>query len=216
MELVEFVQQRTAEGDRVLLEAVPLYPWLGLALPAIGRREVISVAAPDRAMLDPIEFSTEKLFGRSLADSNLDQVREVLSRFNVNWVIVRNRPWQEFFRRLSGSSGEAIGPYEAFKLSDDRSRFLIGEGEVRAGINRLELRNVASRKDHVVLRYRFHPGWVCDAPASIECFPTPDTSGGLILVRHPAPTTVLRFDPARALSASWPAAASGRTSLAGN
>ena len=99
-----------------------------------------------------------------------------------------------------------MGPYAAFAAGRDHSRFLIGSGEVHASVNRLELRDVKCPEDYVVLRYRYYPGWVCNAPSTIEAFPTPDNSGGLLLVRHPSPTTVLRFDPARALHTPWPAA----------
>jgi hypothetical protein len=51
---------------------------------------------------------------------------------------------------------------------------------------------------------------VCDGPATIEPFATPDNSGGLLLIRHPSPTTVLRFDPARALHVPWPVTAAPR------
>jgi hypothetical protein len=121
-------------------------------------------------------------------------------------VIVRYPPWHEFFRTIAGGPGLAVGPYEAFHLGHDHSRFLVGTGDVIAGINHLELRNVRSPKAYVVIRYRYHPGWVCDGPSTIEPFPTPDESGGLLLIRHPAATTVLRFDPALALRAPWPTA----------
>ena len=202
VDLVDFIRQRTVDGDRLLLEAAGPYPWLGLGLPAITHREIISTVYPD--VFDPIQFLTWRLFGRSAEDASIDQVREVLDRFNVNWVIVRYDPWHEFFRKLTGGRGEAIGPYEAFKLRADHSRFLVGAGEVRASVNRLELRKVSSPEDYVVIRYRFHPGWVCSGPSTIEPFPTPDDSGGLLLIRHPAPTTVLRFNPARALRTPWP------------
>ena len=57
---------------------------------------------------------------------SVDRVKEVLARFNVNWVIVRSAPGHDFFRKLAGRPGEAIGPYEAFNLGADRSRFLVG------------------------------------------------------------------------------------------
>ena len=202
VDLIAFIQNRTVDGDRLLLDAAPPYPQLGLGLPAITHREIISTVFPDFS--DPVQFTVDGLFGSTAENASRERVKEVLARFNVNWVIVRRDPWHEFFHKLTGGPGEAIGPYEAFKLGAEHSRFLVGSGEVQASINRLELRQVSSPQDYVVLRYRYHPGWVCDAPASIEPFPTPDKSGGLILVRHPSATTVLRFDPARALRTPWP------------
>jgi hypothetical protein len=128
----------------------------------------------------------------------------MLSRWNVRWVIVRTTLWHKFFRTVVGGHGEDLGPYEVFDMGGQPSRFVVGTGEVRAAINCLELRNVVCPKDYVVIRYRYHPGWVCDAPGTIEPFPTPDHSGGLLLIRHPSPTIVLRFNPSRALRAPWP------------
>jgi hypothetical protein len=208
VELIDFIRYRTLANDRILLEAAQPYPFLGKILPAIAQREIFSSVFPD--LQDPIQFACAPSFGRSAEEWSVDQVREVLARFNVNWAIVRDPPWREFFRKIAGRPGMALGPYEAFALGRDHSRFLVGSGEVLSGVNRLELRNVGSPQDYVVIRYRYHPGWVCDGPGTIEPFPTPDDSGGLLLIRHPAPTTVLRFDPVRALRTPWPAACSAR------
>ncbi|MGO9111962.1 MAG: hypothetical protein ACLP9L_22275, partial [Thermoguttaceae bacterium] len=195
VQLINFIQRRPIEGERVLLEGAWPFPWLGLGLPAITHREIISTTFPDD--YDPIQFTPKQLFRHSPKEISADQARQIMARLGVNWVIVRSDHWQQYFRKLAGGPDETFGPYAAFHVSRDRSRFLVGAGEVRAGTNRLELQNVSSPEGYVVLRYRYHPGWTCDAPSSIERFPTPDNSGGLLLIRHPSPTMRLRFDPKR-------------------
>lgn len=201
--LIDFVQHGTVAGDRVMLEAAGPYPWVGRGLPVATNREVISTAFPD--LFDPIQFLSSRLFGHARDSLSFDRAGEMLGRYGVNWVIVREGPWKEYFRKLHGAPEATLGPYEAFHVSREHSRFLVGTGEVHASVNRLELRNVGSPHDYVVLRYRYHPGWTCDPPSTVEPHPTDDGGGGLLLIRHPSPTTVLRFDTARALRTPWPA-----------
>lgn len=200
--LIDFIQQGTVEGDRVMLEAAGPYPWVGRGLPVATNREVISTAFPD--VFDPIQFLPWRLFGHTHDDLSPAQARETMSRFSINWVIVRGDPWKAYFRKLFGPSAKILGPYEAFHVSNEHSRFLLGTGEVHAAVNHLVLENVSSPQDHVILRYRYHPGWVCEGSATVESYPTGDDSGGLLLIRHPTATTVLWFDTDRALRASWP------------
>ena len=175
--LIDFIQHRTLENDRILLEAAWPYAQFGKILPAITHREVISTTFPD--VDDPIEFHSYRLFGRST-----ESVHRSGSR--GSGAVQRQLgdcPLPALARILPEDRGRtrpSAGPYEAFAVGGGHSRFLVGTGEVLAGVNRLELRNVGSPQDYVVIRYRYHPGWVCDGPSTIEPFPTPDDSGGLL------------------------------------
>jgi hypothetical protein len=112
--------------------------------------------------------------------------------------------WDEFFRELTASEGIQVGRYRAFRISHDTSRFLVGSGDVSASVNRIELRKVQPADGCVVIQYRYHPGWVCDPPASLEPYPVPEHPAGLMLVRDPPANLVLRFDPLRAVRQPWP------------
>ena len=200
--LLEFIDTRTAPNERLLVEAAGPSHWFVQTLPAALHRELIGSAFPDHH--DPVQFLPESLFGKSAETLTPAEARRWLADFGVNWVVARSPQWQEFFSELTGRAGAAVGPYRAFSISRDPSRFLVGAGELSARVNRIELRGVRAPQGYVVIRYRFHPGWTCDPPASVEQFPTPDDSGGLLLIRNPPSKTVLRFEPLLALRRPWP------------
>jgi hypothetical protein len=201
--MVEFIQSRTGKNDRLAIQAIGPFGRITYDLPRAVGREVIGSTFPDPD--DPLQFVGEELFGKSAEESSIEETRESLHRFGVNWVIARKWDWHEFFREMTGSEGVMVGRYRAFEISTDTSRFLVGAGDVEASVNRIELRNVQPRDGYVVIQYRYHPGWVCDAPASVEQYPVPEHPAGLLLVRNPPTHLVLRFDPFRAVSESWPA-----------
>jgi hypothetical protein len=200
--LVEFIESRTDKDDRLLIQAWGRFGRITQDLPRAVEREVIGSTFPDSR--DPLQFVGLYLFGKPSGGSSVEGTRQTLERFGVNWAFARTDDWKEFFRKLTGSEGEKVGSYRAYHVSADTSRFLVGTGEVEARINRIELRNVQPSDGCVVIQYRFHPGWVCDPPASVERFPVPEHPAGLLLVRDPPSDLVLRFDPYRALRAPWP------------
>jgi hypothetical protein len=201
--MMQFIERRTEERDRILMQSVGSTQRLGQAAPETYGREFISNSFPDTR--DPIQFHPDSLFDRPAEEWTPDELRASLARFGVNWALVRSSDWIELFRQLTGGEGEEVGSFRAFRVSTDQSRFLIGSGEVSARVNCIELRDAVGPADYVVLRYRYHPGWGCELPTTIESYPIPEQGGGLLLVRNPRPTTILRFDPQRALREPWPA-----------
>jgi len=197
--LMQFLQQRTTIADRVLMETTGF----AQALPGIIDREVIANAFPDDQ--DPVQFLPDRLFGRRLEEWSLPELRAALDRFAVNWVLADSAAGQRLFGQLSGDSGTVVGNFRAYAMGGTHDRFLTGTGEVRAGVNRLELTDVQAPEGFVVLRYRYHPGWVCDPPSALEPYPIPEGGGGLLLIRNPRPSMQVRFDTQRALHAAWPA-----------
>jgi hypothetical protein len=173
---------------------------------------VIGAAFPDHH--DPLQFLPDRLFGKSPTTLAPAETRHWLADFGVNWVVAHSPTWQEYFARLSGLPGEPVGRYRAFHVREEPSKFLAGTGELTARINRIELRNVRAKEDYVVIRYRFHPAWTCAPPAAIEAFPTLERSGGLMLIRNPPDSLVVRFDPLLALQSTWPTAATRPSSAA--
>jgi len=200
--LVEFIQTRTDHNDRLAIQAIGRFGRITQDLPTATGREVIGSTFPDPR--DPLQFVSDQLFGKRADQSSLDETRQTLDRFGVNWVFARTPDWQEFFRTLTGSEGEQVGSFRAFEVSRDSSRFLIGSGEVEARVNRIELRNVQPSAGCVVIQYRYYPGWVCDPPATVEPYSVPEHPAGLLLIRHPPSDLVLRFEPSRALRTPWP------------
>lgn len=201
--LMQFVERRTDPRDRILLQSVGSNQKLGQAAPEAYGREFINNSFPDTR--DPIQFLPGSLFDKAVDAWTPDELHASLARFGVNWALVRSADWIALFRQLSGDEGEAVGSFRAFRVSTDQSRFLIGSGHLSARVNRIELRDANGPGDYVVLRYRYHPGWTCELPTTIESYPIPEQGGGLMLVRNPQSMTILRFDPLLGLRGEWPA-----------
>jgi hypothetical protein len=188
------------------VEGVELTRHFSQALPQIVGREVVGSAYPD--LHDPVQFLPEALFGKGPQELSRAEARQALNDFGISWAFVRSSPWNEFFRKLSHSDGESVGDYRVFCIGQPRSRFLVGSGNLVARINRIELDDVHAPEGYVVLRYRYHPGWVCDPPSSVERFSLSEDAAGLLLITNPQAHMQLRFDPLRALRQPWPAAKS--------
>lgn len=200
--LFYYVHERTQISDRLLIESESEDSSLTQALPIFTGREVISNAFPDYP--DPVQFVPERLFGRKFGALSIAETRRALSRFGVDWVFVRSDAWRALFQQATGQAGEKVGAYFAFELGGDSSDFLVGSGRATASVNRIKLQGVVPENGRVVLRYRYHPAWVCKPPATIEPYPIEEDPGGLMQITNPAPEMTLRFDPLRALGAEWP------------
>ena len=201
--LINFMQERTDAGERLLVEAEGPNSSITMALPMVVGREVISSAFPDHP--DPVQFNPERLFHRDFDSITQDEARASIERFGIDWVFVHSEHWRTFFQRLTKQAGEEVGGYRAFEISRHTSRFLLGSGEVVARIDRIEVFPDGDA-DPIVLRYRYHPGWTCDGASSIESFAIPEDPSGFLLLRDPGDKVVLRFDPRLARRRAWPVA----------
>lgn len=200
--LSTFIAERTETSHRLLVETEARDSSLATAIPQMTGRETISSAFPD--FPDPVQFSPQRLFGMKFADVDLEDAQSGIENFGVRWVFVRSEHWRTFFQKLTRQQGEAVGAFTAFEFPGNNSRFIVGSGKAVANVNRIELSNVVAEENAVVIRYRYHPGWVCDLPASLSPFPIAEDPGGLIQINDPQPNMVLRFDPLRGLKEPWP------------
>lgn len=205
--LAQYVYNFVPKTDRMLIESESRDSSLTQALPMFIDREVVSNAFPDYP--DPVQFVPQRLFGKSPGAMSIEELRRGLDHFGIDRAFVRSEEWRALFRELTGEPGETVGAYLVFKMPGDRSAFLVGSGSATASVNRIRLRDVIADEGRVVLRYRYHPGWVCPPPSSIEPYPIEEDPGGLIEIRNPTPDMALRFDPVRALSQPWSQKTSG-------
>ncbi len=109
------------------------------------------------------------------------------------------------FAKTLGEPGKLVGAYQVFTVRPPTGRFLIGEGKVKAALNRLQLSGVHPERELVVLRYRYHPAWVASNGQRVEYFPVPEDPAGFIALRNPPAELTLRFSPWAMLWTPWPA-----------
>ncbi|MFL5240676.1 MAG: hypothetical protein ACJ8FY_01085 [Gemmataceae bacterium] len=198
--LTSFIAEQTQPGDRLLIQTkIQCEPKI---LAAVAGREVIGNAYPDEH--HPANFLTNRLWSRALDQWNGAELRTALRRWGVTWVFTCTEPATELMASAIGDAGHAVGVYRAFRLPDAPGRIMVGSGQVRAGINRIDLSRVKSNSGLIVLRYRYHPAWRASSGLVIEPYPVPEDPAGFIAIRDPPETVTLRFDPISLFWARWP------------
>jgi hypothetical protein len=120
------------------------------------------------------------LFGRGIPD--LDE--QVLRRYAVTHVVGCAGPTVRDLRRLETilEQEAPIGECWAFRVRrPDASRVLEGRGDVRAGLDRIEVRGAEG--DRIVLKYHWLPTLRTEPPLPIEEVPQPGAPVGFIGIR---------------------------------
>jgi hypothetical protein len=204
--LTEFVYARTDPQDRLLVQTVVQCEPNILA--AVWGREVVGNAYPDQ--YDPANFLADRLWGQGLAAWKPAELRAALERWGVSWVFTSDEAAGRVVAAACGEEGEPVGVYRAFRVPGRLGRFLVGTGEVNAGVNRLELTGLRPDCGLVVLRYRYHPAWRASEGVVVERYAVPEDPTGFIALRNPPETVMLQFDAVGMFGARWPAAAIGQ------
>jgi len=86
---------------------------------------------------------------------------------------------------------ERIGPIQLMKVNQPLSWFLAGNGDVKAGYNRLELSNL--KGDELILKYHWVDGLVAHPATRIEPIKIADDPIPFIKLINPPSALVLRI-----------------------
>lgn len=201
----QLVEEQTTPEDRLLVQSSDGYQQGGYearVLPLAWDREIVGCTFS--AFENPAQFLRDVLLGRRLSDWTPDSLRGALDRWGISWVFTKTEEARLLFEATTGRPGDPIGKYHAFRIGPPVDRFLIGEGEVAAVINRLQLTGLRADGGLVVLRYRYHPAWSAAPEIAIEPYPIPEDKIGFLALRDPPSRATLSFSPGEMLSASWP------------
>lgn len=170
-------------------------------LPLVLGREVVGNTFPLEG--DPAQFLQHGLLGRRFEDWSAEELRAALDRWGISWVFTRTEEAAQLIRTATHSEGVCVGRYRAFRTLSRPSRFLIGDGNLTAKVNRIDLSNLVAKDGLVVLRYRYHPAWKTPSGVRIERYEIPEDPRGFLAVRNPPSVVSLRFDAWGMLTASW-------------
>lgn len=195
-----FVMEHTSQCDRLLIQSLD---WQTKAMPLSLGREVIGHTFP--VLNDPIQFKTNSAFGKPFGAWQSEELRKTLHRYGVAFVFTLTPEAGALFAKTLGEPGKSVGSYQAFTVRPRTGRFLIGEGKVKAALNRLELSGVRPERRLVVLRYRYHPAWLASNGQQVERYSLPEDPTGFIAVRDPPAELILEFSPWAMLWTPWPA-----------
>ncbi len=195
--LKAFVDARTEAEERLLIQTRIQAEQRAMAV--FLNREVLGNSYSD--VTDPTQFLENRLWGRELSSWNARDLRSALERWGVNWVFTGTREAARLFEEALGGEEEKVGGYRVFRVPGAASRFLLGNGRIRAEMNRLVLSDLVSEGGLVVIKYRFHPAW---EGADLLRFPVPEDPSGFIALREPPESLVLDFNPWAMFSRKWP------------
>ena len=206
--LVSFLEHETRPDDRILIEStheqLPVEGRLGRVivvrrfafLPLLVEREFLGYVGTAPFLAHRYAgFEAGKLFGKSLATLSEAEFAALLSRYAVSWVVACTAEALAGVSKFTGVVDEVEPAVDCriFRVRHpDRSRFLEGSGEVRAMLDRIEVRQAAG--DRLILKYHWTPGLRTDPPLPIEEARRPDAPVGFIAIR-PGTTTDFTIRP---------------------
>jgi hypothetical protein len=138
------------------------------------------------------EFHSGKMFHkepRAISDSEL---RNYLRLYNIGAVVAFDPRSIQRLRALPGliAVEQRIGPVHLMKVNQPLSWFLSGEGNVKAGYNRLELSDL--KGDELILKYHWVDGLTAEPSVRIEPIQIADDPIPFIKIIHPPSTLKLR------------------------
>ncbi|MGH7818958.1 MAG: hypothetical protein ACREQ9_04220, partial [Candidatus Binatia bacterium] len=197
--VVEFLGGEALPDDRVLAESswqrTPAYPGaradvtikrFGL-LPLALHRECLGYAGTGPISVERYAaFAGGWLFGRELRGISATELDELLRRFAISWIVACRPATRQALERFPSLVERAATASDCvvFRVRNpERSRLIAGGGEVRAGLDRIEVRNAAGPV--LVLKYHWLPTLHTVPPLRIEEARQPGSPVGFIAV-HPA------------------------------
>ena len=198
--LADFAAQHTTAMERLLIESKRDYEPKIFAL--AFQREVIGHTFP--VLFDPAQFRRHTLWGRHLSAWSPTELYATLERWGIAWVLAHSKEALSLLAQATGNVGETVGEYQAFRMPGPPTKFLVGQGQVIARVNRLELTGLRPENGLIVLRYRYHPAWQTTAGLPISQYPIPEDPSGFLALRNPPESITLSFHPWAMLRAPWP------------
>jgi hypothetical protein len=202
--LAEFVAQHTDITDRLFVQSIDGYKYVGYearALPLVLDREVIGCTFP--MVRDPAQFLSNIMFGKEITSWSPEEILKTLERWGISWIFTKTEEAHALFEKTFDTPGRIVGEYRAFHMPGSFSPFLIGGGRVKAHVNRFELTELTPEDGLVVLRYRYHPAWKTNLNLPVQQYPVPEDPAGFIALENPPSSVILKFDAKLYLNAPW-------------
>lgn len=151
------------------------------------------------------------LWGKPIDAWEPGEMQEMLQRWGISWCFTYNQHGRELFEKITKTSGEQVGKYRAFKISEPESRFLLSTGQIQASVNHIELSQLQDEDGLVVLRYRYHPAWETSSGIPVYQYSLSEDPKGFLALKNPPESMKLVFNSRKILSATWPDQATSNT-----
>ncbi len=204
--LIRFIESETRPGERLMIQSPDGHKFSDYEtkiFPLITGREVIGSNFP--LIFDTPQFLNSMLLGREIKDWEAPSLQESLHLWGIHWIFTATPEAESLLTRTVGPPHDRVEERATFVAPFDASAFLLGQGRVSTGINRITLAELKSDSSLVVIRYRYHPGWRTVEGIPVLRYEIPDEPSGFIALENPPESVVLEFDAWHMLRANWPA-----------
>jgi hypothetical protein len=198
--IAEWIKREASSEGRVLFEESGdetgfVYDgvYLSSFLPQLTGRQLIG--GPINLYNDRhhfAEFHSGRLFKKDIQTLSDEELRNYLRLYNIGAVVAFHPASLQRLQSIPGlvSAAERIGPVHLMKVNQPLTWFLKGEGEVKAGFNRIELSDV--KGDEVILKYHWIDGLSAGPAAKIVPVNIADDPIPFIKILEPPPALTLR------------------------
>jgi hypothetical protein len=200
--VIDWIKRETPANARVLFEEsgdesgfVYDRAYLSAFLPHLTGRQLIG--GPINLYNDRhhfAEFHSGKIFKKDSQSLSDEQLRGYLNLYNIGAVVVFDPASIQRLQSIPGlvTIDRRIGPVHLMKVNQPRSWFVEGEGEVRAGFNRLELSHLKGQV--VILKYHWIEGLTGSSAVKIEPVKMLDDPIPFVKLINPPPAVTLRIE----------------------
>lgn len=197
-DLVTFLKNYTTNEGRILIEdseysiTSPIHEYFGGHLPGLFpeylKREYLCGPRP----MYPIQhgyasFTRGVLFEKKLKMYTAEELKKMFDAYNVKWIVCWHQESKDFFEHLPGyiiTLGQ-VNKFTIYEVQRKPSFFLSGSGEVSADYNRIELQNVVSENDEIVISYHWMEQLRAIPSGTIERVSLAGDPVGFIRIKNP-------------------------------
>jgi hypothetical protein len=202
--LVTFLEKNTSRQGRILIEDVEFsrdfkeqayYEEHNPALlPDYVKREYLCGPRP----LYPIKhsyasFTNGLLFERSISTYTRDELKDLLTQYNVKWIVCWMQSSKDVFNQHSDFLKKIteIDKLSIYEVTGKHSFFIKGQGQVFADYNRIELKDLIAENKEVIISYHWMKKLKTDPPISLEKALIGDDPVGFIKLVNPPKQLVI-------------------------
>ena len=195
-QIVQFLQQRTQPGARVLFETSMARVHDGAHMAGLyalaASREFVGGPYPH---MDFASAWDGFAMGARYEQRTPQALASLLDTYNVRWMLCHSASCKQAMRALPLTSEVAqLGPVSAFERASSPGYVIQGTGRVvQSCINRVEI--VDASGSPLVLRYHWVPGLRSEPSGRVVPVPLLDGARPFVAIHDPPPNLVLKLGP---------------------
>ncbi len=199
--IIEWINGHTTMNHRVLFEdyaetSAPFdYRYALLAQMETGREFIGGPAADGNIRICYSGFHDGLLLDRPILGYSERDVRDVLARLNIGWVLCWTDESKQAFQDMGAlvEPMAEIGAFRAYRVIEPGSYFLAGSGRIQASLNRIEVHDATADQGSITLSYHYFERLDLEGKGTIEPVYFGDDPYPFIRVRNPGPTVTIVY-----------------------